>query len=212
MTPEILARVFESFSQAETTLDRSKGGLGLGLALVKGLAELHGGSVEAASPGANQGSRFTVRLPIREATPPSPDYRTQTEPEIPETRRILLFEDNQDAAQSMKILLKHLGYEVELAFSGPDGVTAARTRIPDVVICDIGLPGLDGFGVARALRLEPRTRDIYLIAQSGYGQPEDLRKATDAGFDLHLLKPVSFTQLANSLKSSGRNSRSAVRT
>lgn len=212
MTAETLARVFESFSQAETTLDRSKGGLGLGLALVKGLAELHGGSVEAASPGVNQGSRFTVRLPIREAAAPTQDNLAQTGPAAPEARRILLIEDNRDAAQSMKILLKHLGFNVELAFSGPEGVAAARQQVPDVIICDIGLPGLDGFGVARALRLEPITRDIYLIAQSGYGQPEDIRKAINAGFDLHLLKPVGFTQLEESLKPLGRNSRSAART
>jgi len=210
MTPETLARVFESFSQAETTLDRSKGGLGLGLALVKGLAELHGGTVEAASPGANQGSRFTVRLPIREAVAPHPDQGTQPSPQILLTRRILLIEDNQDAAQTMKILLKHLGYEVELAFSGPEGVAAACRYEPDVVICDIGLPGLDGFGVARALRKELQTRDLYLIAQSGYGQPEDVRKALAAGFDLHLLKPVDFQLLADSLKSSPRNRGDAV--
>jgi signal transduction histidine kinase/ActR/RegA family two-component response regulator len=210
MTPETLARVFESFSQAETTLDRSKGGLGLGLALVKGLAELHGGSVEAASAGANQGSRFTVRLPIQETNPPLPISGAQTKPDVSLARRILLIEDNQDAALSMKRLLTHLGYEVELAFSGPDGLIAARTQVPDVIICDIGLPGLDGFGVARALRSEPLTRDIYLIAQSGYGQPEDIRKASDAGFDLHLLKPVSFLQLADSLKPIRRTSRPAA--
>jgi CheY-like chemotaxis protein len=100
----------------------------------------------------------------------------------------------------MKRLLRHLGFEVNLAFSGPDGVEAARTHKPDVVICDIGLPGLDGFGVARALRLDTGTRGVYLIAQSGYGQAEDVRKAIDAGFDLHLIKPVDFNKLADTLR------------
>jgi CheY-like chemotaxis protein len=120
---------------------------------------------------------------------------------VVEAKRILLIEDNHDAAQSMKRLLKHLGYDVDLAYSGPEGVVAAQTTNPDVVICDIGLPGLDGFGVARALRSEAGTRGVFLIAQSGYGQAEDVRKAMDAGFDLHLIKPVEFSRLQQVLKS-----------
>jgi CheY-like chemotaxis protein len=202
--------VFESFSQAETSLDRSKGGLGLGLALVKGLTELHGGSVEASSPGLNQGSRFVVHLPFKESLPTAQRPVQNTEAAVPEVRRILLIEDNHDAAHTMKLLLKHLGFEVDLAFTGPDGVAAARTGNPDVVICDIGLPGLDGFDVARALRLDAGTRDAYLIAQSGYGQAEDVRRAHEAGFDLHLIKPVDFTKLAHSLRAAPRKLRASA--
>ena len=205
MSAETTSRVFDTFSQAEVSLDRSKGGLGLGLALVKGLSELHGGSVEAQSPGIGLGSTFTVRIPFRTTEPKQETAaRVEDRSNVQPSKRVLLIEDNRDAARSMKVLIKHLGFEVDMAFTGPEGVDAARRLIPNIVLCDIGLPGLDGFGVARALRSDAATRDAYLIAQSGYGQAEDVRKAYDAGFDLHLIKPVNFSQLQKSLESASR--------
>lgn len=204
MSGETLAHIFESFSQADTTLDRSKGGLGLGLALVKGLVELHDGSVEAFSGGPKQGSRFTVRMPLKEAVPLPTESANKVESIAKDFKKILLVEDNRDAAYSMQRLLQHFGYEVNLAFSGPEGLQAARALIPDVVICDIGLPDMDGFNVARALRADGATRDLYLIAQTGYGQADDIQKAHDAGFDLHLIKPVDFTRLEEALKMASR--------
>jgi len=202
MTPETLANVFDAFSQAESSLDRNEGGLGLGLALVKGLIELHGGTIKALSSGIGNGSEFIVRLPLTDA-PTEVDRPTAAQP-LPQSavRTVLVIEDNQDTATTLKTLIKHLGFEVEIALSGTEGVELARSMRPNVVLCDIGLPGLDGFAVARELRKSDATRHAFLIAQSGYGQPEDIRRSKEAGFDLHLIKPVDFKELARILKSS----------
>ncbi len=195
MERDMLARVFETFSQADRSLDRSRGGLGLGLALVRGLVELHGGTVEATSPGPGRGSTFTVRLPLEgvPAPRPRPPVRARSDGG---GRGILLIEDNRDAAESLRVLLELTGNRVELAFSGPAGVEAARRFRPDVVVCDIGLPGgMDGYAVAQALRREPDLERAYLIALTGYGQEEDVRRAREAGFDRHMTKPVEFTEL-----------------
>jgi signal transduction histidine kinase/ActR/RegA family two-component response regulator len=207
MAPDVMKHVFDAFSQAQTSLDRSKGGLGLGLALVKGLTELHGGTVEAFSAGPDQGSEFKVRLPLKEVPAPSAMPAPLIKSARNETRRVLLIEDNRDAALTMRLLLKHAGFDVEMAFTGPEGVEAAQKVKPDIVICDIGLPGLDGFNVARTLRSEPACRGAFLIALSGYGQAEDVRKAHHAGFDLHIIKPVDFTHLEQALRAAPRNVR-----
>jgi signal transduction histidine kinase len=184
-----LPRLFESFAQADRSLDRTRGGLGLGLAVVKGLVELHGGEVEAASAGAGQGAEFTVRLPVEEEPPLLRELPVS--PRRPTNRlRILVIEDNQDAAQSLQLLLDLLGHETRVAYTGPDGVDMARRWQPDVVLCDIGLPGLDGYGVAKALRLHPKTAQVRLLAITGYGSEEDRSRSRQAGFDLHLTKPV----------------------
>jgi CheY-like chemotaxis protein len=192
--PEMLPRLFEPLSQADRTLDRSAGGLGLGLAIVKGLVELHGGAVRAESAGLGQGAVFTVTLPT-EGEPaalsgPSGSART-----CRRKLRILVVEDNRDSADSLRMLLETHGYEVEVAYTGPDGVRAAGEHRPEVVICDIGLPGLDGYGVAAALRRNPDTASARLIALTGYGQDEDRRRAREAGFDEHLTKPADPTAL-----------------
>jgi PAS domain S-box-containing protein len=187
--PQMLPRLFDAFAQADRTLDRSGGGLGLGLAIVKGLAALHGGTVRAESAGLGAGSTFTLTLPI------------QTEPRAlaagtaPARRgkrclRVLVVEDNQDAADSLKMLLEMSGYQVEVAYTGPDGVRAAAEFRPEVIICDIGLPGMDGFAVACAVRRNPLTGAARMIALTGYGQEEDRRRALEAGFDKHLTKPA----------------------
>jgi PAS domain S-box-containing protein len=212
---DMLPRLFEPLNQADRSLHRTRGGLGLGLALVKGLVVLHGGTVEARSEGPGRGAEFIVRLPLEEepaalSSPPSPlpipqkaggDQRQMASPSPSPAgqrqadgqarrARVLIVEDNRDAAESLRILLDLLGYEVRVAHTGPDGVSAARAWRPEVVLCDIGLPGLDGYGVAGALRRDPATSSVRLIAITGYGGDEDRRRSRAAGFDLHLTKPV----------------------
>ncbi|HVG08493.1 MAG TPA: ATP-binding protein [Thermoanaerobaculia bacterium] len=187
MDPGLLDRLFEPFSQGDRSLDRARGGLGLGLALAKGLVELHDGEIEASSAGPGQGACFTIRLPLASSPEPAkeeaaPDLRGLS-------RRIVVIEDNVDAAESLQLLLEIWGHQVEMVHDGPAGLEAVRRFEPDVVLCDIGLPGgMDGYEVARRLRSAGTT--ARLVALTGYGQQEDQRRALDAGFDLHLTKPV----------------------
>ena len=197
---ELLPRVFEMFSQADRTLDRSRGGLGLGLALVKGLVELHGGRATAASEGPGKGARFTCRLPLDGDGVASPE--AAAEPAGTKPLRVLVIEDSRDGAESLRMLLSLSGHEVRVAHTGPSGVDAAKEFRPAVVLCDIGLPGgMSGYDVARALRQDPATAPARLIAVSGYGQPEDQAKARAAGFDLHLTKPADPNDLQRRLAS-----------
>jgi PAS domain S-box-containing protein len=193
IAPEILPRLFEPFTQADTTLDRSKGGLGLGLALVKGLVKMHGGAVSAASGGSDRGATFTITLPLEPIGP------TETRPPRAGTgkapRRVLLIEDNADAANSLLEVLKLCGHDVEVAYTGPDGIEKARAFGPEVVICDIGLPEMNGYEVARALRADPQLGRVTLVTLTGYAGPEDMAKAKAAGFDAHLAKPSSIEAL-----------------
>jgi signal transduction histidine kinase len=197
---ELLPRVFEMFTQADRTLDRSRGGLGLGLALVKGLVELHGGRVTAASEGPGKGAQFTVRFPLdsnEEAPVPALEASSVSGP-----LRILVIEDSRDGAESLRLLLALSGHEVRVAHTGPAGIQAAREFQPAIVLCDLGLPGgLSGYDVARSLRQDPATAQARLIAVSGYGQPEDQARARVAGFDLHLTKPVDPAELQRRLAS-----------
>jgi PAS domain S-box-containing protein len=186
---DMLPRLFEPFEQADRSLDRGKGGLGLGLALVKGLVELHGGQVYAASDPSGRGAEFVVRLPML-AEPSAVAELSSTPIRAAKRLRILVVEDNRDSADSLRMLLELFGYEVAVAYSGPSGVEAAKAWRPDVVLCDIGLPGLDGYGVVGELRRNPDTAKARMIAVTGYGADEDRRKSQEAGFDLHLTKPV----------------------
>ncbi|MDB5310525.1 MAG: chemotaxis protein methyltransferase CheR [Gemmataceae bacterium] len=192
--PDVLPRLFTPFTQADRTLERERGGLGLGLSVVKGLVELHGGEVEAGSEGPGRGAEFTVRLPLE----PEPSALAQT-PADREFgrggRRIVVIEDQPDAAESLKVLLELLGHEVRVAYTGPEGVGIASTWGPDVVVSDLGLPGLDGYGVARELRLRPATARVRLVALTGYGADEDRRRAAEAGFDYLLTKPADPAEL-----------------
>ena len=191
---ETLRRMFDTFAQADRSIARSRGGLGLGLALVKGLVELHGGTVAAKSDGPGQGSEFIIHLPIEGATSEAP---CEEAPSVGPTRcfRILVIEDNQAGALSLQMLLKHLGHVAEVAYNGIDGLAAARRFKPDVVLCDIGLPGLDGYQIARQLRTNEDSRQSCLIALSGYGQEEDKQRALEAGFDIHCIKPLNIELL-----------------
>jgi two-component system, chemotaxis family, CheB/CheR fusion protein len=189
--PALLRRLFQPFAQAESTLERTRGGLGLGLALVKGLVQLHGGTVEAHSAGKGAGTELVVRLPL--SAPPEATAeatRVSTGP-----RRILVIEDNPDAAESLRVALELEGHEVETALDGPQGIAKARELAPDVVLCDIGLPGMDGYQVAESLREAPGPRRPYLIALTGYARPEDQERARAAGFDAHIAKPPRDEQL-----------------
>ena len=193
MHESVLERLFEPFSQADQSLARNPGGLGLGLALVRGIVELHGGAVTAESDGPGQGSRFTIRIPLHnEAAMPSNDQNSPIEqPGQDARRRILVVEDNRDAADILQLLLSFLGHEVQLAYDGQSGLAAARKQPPDVMISDLGLPGeMDGYGFARAVRSDAGLRHIHLIALSGYGQEEDRQRSRAAGFDQHLVKPI----------------------
>jgi two-component system CheB/CheR fusion protein len=207
MSPETLAHVFEAFAQAKQTLERSRGGLGLGLALVKGLVEMHGGRVEARSEGEQRGAELTVRLPLAAPTS-APRARPSVAPEPDGARRVLVIEDNEDAAESLRDVLELLGHRVSLAGSGPDGVARAEAERPDVILCDIGLPGLDGFGVARALRAspDPVVRAAFLVALSGYAQREDVARSREAGFDRHVAKPLGIEALEKLLAEAPRRS------
>jgi PAS domain S-box-containing protein len=200
--PEMLPRLFRPFTQADVTLDRSKGGLGLGLALVKGLVEMHGGSVTASSGGAGKGAAFTIRLPLDTAT-------ARTMPAQhglgggAAARRVLVIEDNEDAADTLREVLELDEHVVDVAYTGREGIEKARAFHPDVVLCDIGLPEMDGYEVARAMRADPELGRVALVAVSGYAQPEDVATAREAGFDAHLAKPPSIETLERALTEVG---------
>jgi signal transduction histidine kinase/CheY-like chemotaxis protein len=188
---DMLPKVFDLFTQVDHTLDRSQGGLGIGLTLVRSLVELHGGSVEAFSQGLGQGSEFVVRLPVLsgEAVPCSQQAGAGSGPGRPRCR-ILVVDDNVDAANSLAALFRLSGHEVRTAHTGLKVLGVARELKPEVALLDLGLPEMDGFEVARRLRQEPWGKDVLLIALTGYGQEEDRRRSREAGFDHHLTKPA----------------------
>ncbi|MCI0457493.1 MAG: response regulator [Gemmataceae bacterium] len=191
---EDLPHLFHDFSQIDPGYARPRGGLGVGLSLVKGLVEMHSGTVEAHSPGAGAGAEVTVCLPL---APDTSGMRATTLSANQASRalRILVVEDNRDAARTMQLLLKRYGFEVAVAYTGTAGVQLAQHFRPHVVLCDLGLPEMDGFDVARALRGDPAIGTARLIAVSGFGQEEDRRRAYEAGFNLHLTKPVDPEEL-----------------
>jgi PAS domain S-box-containing protein len=192
---EQLSHVFELFAQGERSLARSEGGLGIGLTLARTLAEMHGGSVTAASDGPGKGSEFIVRLPallsFAEATPP----KTGVDRSASGRSRILVIDDNAELAQGMSRLLTMLNHEVWMAYDGPSGLETARGQRPDVILLDIGLPGMDGYQVAEQLRREDFGKDLRLIAVTGYGHESDRQRARSAGFDQFVTKPVDYSTL-----------------
>ncbi len=201
--PDVLGRVFEPFVQSDGSLARSEGGLGIGLTLVRSLGEMHGGHVEAHSPGLGQGSEFLVRLPARAAIPSEwPGAEPEAEP-LAAGRgvRVLVVEDNVDAAESLAALLRLWHHDVHVVHDGLEAIEAARRQQPEVVLLDIGLPGLDGYQVARKLRDEVGLENALLIAMTGYGQPEDRRRSREAGIQHHFVKPVEPDVLRNLLTS-----------
>lgn len=203
IAPEMLARIFEPFAQDERSLDRSQGGLGIGLTLVRTLVEMHGGKVAAASGGIGKGSTFRISLP--QATG---DGSVAVKPsdllgrnKTPEGYRVLIVDDNRDVARSLGVFLSHSGYKIATAFDGHSALELARASKPNALILDIGLPGINGYELARQLRTSSECRDALLIAISGYGQEEDFRRSEEAGFDHHFIKPVDPATLAEFLTS-----------
>jgi PAS domain S-box-containing protein len=202
ISSELLPKVFDLFMQAERPPDRSDGGLGIGLTLVRQLIELHGGSVDAASEGIGRGAEFTVRLPcMRPAAPATAqdDAAVAQAPGQDAPLRVLVVDDNRDSAESMALLLRVSGHQAWVASDGAGALALAREHSPGAVVLDIGLPGMDGYQVARALRALPQTGDSLLIALTGYGQEEDRRRSQDAGFDKHFVKPVDPESLFEAL-------------
>ncbi len=196
---DMLPRIFDLFVQAERRLDRSQGGLGIGLTLVRRLVEMHGGNVTAHSEGPGQGSEFVVRLPALPEDRKGELLRKQGDDQQPVApsapRRILVVDDNVDAAESLAVLLRLEGHEVRVACDGPAALAAAQADPPEMVVLDLGMPGMDGFEVVRRLRGQPGSKDALLVAVTGWAQEEDRRRCYEAGFDGHLPKPVEWDAL-----------------
>jgi len=190
IAPQALTRIFEMFSQIDGAAARSEGGLGIGLALVKGLLELHGGTIDARSDGLGRGSEFIVLLPLTAATPSEASATDVDVPPVARGRRVMVADDNKDAADSLAMLLELGGHEVRVAHRGRAALELAQTFRPDVAIIDIGMPDLSGYEVAKELRRESWGTGICLIALTGWGQDDDRQRAKDAGFDRHMTKPV----------------------
>jgi CheY-like chemotaxis protein len=187
---DMLSKVFEMFTQVERSLEQSKGGLGIGLTLVKRLVELHGGSVQACSGGPGLGAEFVVRLPADAATAAAPAPSEEALAPSGRQHRILVADDNRDAADTLAKMLKLFGHEVRIAYDGEEAVQVAADFVPDLALLDIGMPRLNGYDAARSIRSQPRGGRIKIVALTGWGQPEDKRRSQSAGFDEHLVKPV----------------------
>ena len=199
---EILPHVFDMFTQADRSLDRSQGGLGIGLTLARSIVQMHGGAVQAFSDGRNKGSEFVVRLPVVSEPADGPNETSgAVSAPVVSPRRILVVDDNEDATETMALLLKLSGHEVEVAADGESALEAAGKLQPEIVLLDVGLPGMHGYQVAEQLRSRPETRDSVIVALTGYGQEQDRLRAKEAGFDYHFVKPVDFSKLESLLNS-----------
>jgi PAS domain S-box-containing protein len=193
---DMLARIFDMFAQVDRSLERSQGGLGIGLTLVRRLTEMHDGSIEAHSNGPDEGSEFVVRLPIFSPQPHEPPPRSDgPQPTGLSECRILVVDDNRDSADSLGMLLRLMGNDIRIAHDGLEAVELAETFHPELVLLDIGLPKLNGYEVARRIRQQPEGRDVILVALTGWGQEEDRRRSQEAGFNFHIVKPVELVAL-----------------
>jgi CheY-like chemotaxis protein len=203
MAPELLRSAFELFKQANQSLDRPQGGLGVGLTLAQRLVQLHDGSIEAHSAGADQGSEFVVRLPLRAEVPivdAASLAQAQPDRDPGAPRRVLVVDDNLDAAHALRLLLESDGHQFVVAADGAAGLAAALEHRPDVVLLDIGLPKLNGYEIATRIRADPSLKGMTLVAITGYGQMQDRARASASGFDHHLVKPVEFKALQELLR------------
>jgi len=199
MSPELIPRVFDIFVQGDRSLDRSEGGLGIGLTMVERLVALHGGPVTAHSEGPGKGSEFVVKLPLAAPGSPPPAGGRPAAPRKARRLRVLVVDDNRDAGESMSLLLGMWGHDVTMAHDGTTALAIAEREQPQVVLLDIGLPGIDGYEVARRIRTQPGGENIALVAITGYGQAEDKQRAQEAGFALHLVKPIEPEALQRAL-------------
>ena len=195
ISSHMLPKIFDMFTQGDQTLERSQGGLGIGLTLVRRLVTLHDGAVQAFSAGLDQGSQIVVRLPLIDKTMALTPLPVTSEPTALPAQRILVVDDNQDVANILSILLQQAGNETQVAFDGMEAVETAATFRPDVVLMDIGMPKLNGYDAARRIRKQPWGKDITLLAVTGLGQDEDRKESAAAGFDGHLVKPVEYDAL-----------------
>jgi CheY-like chemotaxis protein len=199
-----LSRVFDLFTQGQQSVDRPSGGLGLGLAIARSLARLHGGDLAAASSGPNKGSTFTLTLPQVEGPVLVNAEQERRAPASESDKLVLIVDDNVDAAVGLSELLKLWGFRTHVVHDGREVISMLRELSPDVVLLDIGLPGIDGFQLASLIRREPQWRDLRIIALTGYGQASDRERSRQAGIDLHLVKPVDLDLLARALGASAR--------
>jgi CheY-like chemotaxis protein/two-component sensor histidine kinase len=209
---DMLDKVFDMFVQIDKSIDRSGGGLGIGLTLVERLVGMHGGTVTAHSEGLGKGSEFVVRLPLAHRALraiPTPGPRPLQVLPLQRRRRVLVVEDNEDARDMLKELLEDMGHEVEVATNGLEGAAKVLDVRPDVALVDVGLPGIDGYEVARRVRAAKGGDTLYLVALTGYGGAEAKIKALEAGFDLHLVKPINMSDLPRVLDGS-RESRPSL--
>ena len=191
-----ISRIFDLFSQIDRSLEKSQGGLGIGLSLVRRLVELHGGSVEAKSEGVGYGSEFAIRLPVVvESTAPPIESKPERQSEMKSSLRILIVDDNRDSVTTLSMLLKILGYDIQTAFDGEEALSVACQFRPEVILLDIGLPKLNGYEVCRRIRSQTDGESIVIIAQTGWGQPGARRETSDAGFDHHMVKPLDMNAL-----------------
>ncbi|MGH8193105.1 MAG: hybrid sensor histidine kinase/response regulator [Woeseiaceae bacterium] len=196
---EMLAHIFEMFGQVDTTQERSRGGLGIGLTLVKNLVEMHGGTVAVHSDGVGRGSEFVLRLPVAKDTARPSSEQRLGEPSLVDPRRILVVDDNLDSAESLALLLRHSGHETRTAHDGLEAMETAAAFRPNVMLLDIGMPKLNGYEVARRIRKQPWGKSIVLVALTGWGQEEDRARSREAGFDEHIVKPVEHSALTRLL-------------
>jgi CheY-like chemotaxis protein len=197
----MLPHVFELFVQADYSSARTQGGLGIGLTLVKNLVEMHEGTVQAHSAGLKMGSEFVIRLPLAMGATAEPSPTEDEHPDGVSGHRLLVVDDNHDAAISLATLLRLQGHNVQIAYDGPTALKVAVAIHPDLVFLDLGMPGMDGYEVARRVRQTPGLEHVVLAALTGWGQPEDRRRTADAGFDHHLVKPLDQEQVDNLLAS-----------
>jgi signal transduction histidine kinase/ActR/RegA family two-component response regulator len=195
ISPEMLPQIFKMFTQVDRSNRQAQGGLGIGLTLVRTLVEMHGGKVTANSAGVGQGSEFNIRLPLSKSAAAARGPSAATAVPILPRQRVLVVDDNQDAATSLGLLLKLLGAEVQVVHDGAAALAALQSYQPAVVLLDIGMPGMDGYEVARRIRQQPTGQDVLLIALTGWGQEDDRRRTAEAGFDHHLLKPADMASL-----------------
>ncbi|WP_170162388.1 PAS domain-containing protein [Caldimonas tepidiphila] len=215
IAPEMLPKVFEMFTQVGRTLDRAQGGLGIGLSISRRLVEMHEGTLEAESRGPGRGAVFTLRLPLTEEAK-APERRSAGSAAVvpakgnANARRVLVVDDNADAADSLALMLGLFGYENRTAYDGPQALDAAHEFAPAVVFCDIGMPGMDGYEVARRFRRDPALAQTLLVALTGWGSDEDKRQAREAGFDMHLTKPVKVTAVQEIVAQCCASSRKAA--
>lgn len=201
ITEDLLPKIFDIFVQGSRVTERTYGGLGLGLTLAREIVEFHGGTIEATSDGPRQGSEFIVSLPLAPSVSPASRRESHPAKTLPKQSRarIVVVEDNKNQAASLQRLLQAMGHEVQVAYDGPSAMKLMSTFIPDIALIDLGLPTMDGYEVAQRLREQPEFRNVILIAQTGWGREEDRKRAREAGFEHHLVKPIDHHQLAQIL-------------